>query len=122
MIDFVERLAWRMSSGRDAVDAAYLKNKFEEEIGSLQLLSDQFQVCFIPDLKILNFVQNKLNTLDQQQQREKADYLDSLQRLHDKNAECLERLKVCHLKNRSIVFKTQKRTSQIKIQTLTQKT
>jgi hypothetical protein len=46
VIDFVERLAWRMSSGsgKDAVDAAFLKNKFEEEIGSLQLLSDQFQV------------------------------------------------------------------------------
>lgn len=48
-IDFVERLAWRMSKGDQQVDAAFLKNKFEEEIGSLQLLSEQFQVwrCFL---------------------------------------------------------------------------
>jgi len=42
----VERLAWRMTTGMETVDAAFLKNKFEEEIGSLQLLSDQFQVYF----------------------------------------------------------------------------
>ena len=55
MIDFVERLAWRMSSGsgKELVDAAYLKNKSEEEIGSLQLLSDQFQVFLIKFLVIL---------------------------------------------------------------------
>lgn len=44
-IDFVERLAWRMVDGREVEGkAAFLKNKFEEEIGSLQLLSEQFQV------------------------------------------------------------------------------
>lgn len=93
VIDFVERLAWRMSSGsgKDAVDAAFLKNKFEEEIGSLQLLSDQFQ--------------SKLNTLEQQQQRDKADYLDSLQRLHDKNSECLERLKQLDLTMQTVAAK-----------------
>ncbi|KAL3122895.1 hypothetical protein niasHT_010295 [Heterodera trifolii] len=79
VIDFVERLAWRMSTGKDCVDAAYLKNKFEEEIGSLQLLSDQFQ--------------SKLNTLEQQQNKDKTDYLDSLQRLHDKNGDSLDQLK-----------------------------
>lgn len=31
----------------EIVDAVFLKNKFEEEIGSLQLLSEQFQVVFI---------------------------------------------------------------------------
>ncbi|KAL7071210.1 hypothetical protein ACQ4LE_009488 [Meloidogyne hapla] len=79
VVDFVERLAWRMTTGMETVDAAFLKNKFEEEIGSLQLLSDQFQ--------------NKLTTLEQQQQRDKSNFLDSLQRLYDKNSEGLERLK-----------------------------
>ncbi|CAK5089453.1 unnamed protein product [Meloidogyne enterolobii] len=69
-----------MTTGMETVDAAFLKNKFEEEIGSLQLLSDQFQ--------------NKLTTLEQQQQRDKTNFLDSLQRLYDKNSEGLERLKV----------------------------
>uniref|UniRef100_A0A915DY46 Exocyst complex component 5 n=1 Tax=Ditylenchus dipsaci TaxID=166011 RepID=A0A915DY46_9BILA len=80
-IDFVERLAWRMTGGRDqeGVDAAFLKNKFEEEIGSLQLLSEQFQ--------------SKINALEQQQNNEKTNYLDTLSRLHDKNGESLEKLK-----------------------------
>ncbi|KAI1714258.1 exocyst complex component sec10 domain-containing protein [Ditylenchus destructor] len=78
-VDFVERLAWRMSGGRDQVDAAFLKNKFEEEIGSLQLLSEQFQ--------------SKINALEQQHNNEKTNYLDTLSRLHDKNGDCLEKLK-----------------------------
>ena len=43
-IDFVERLAWRICNGHDNVDAPHLMHKFEEEIGSLQMLSEQFQV------------------------------------------------------------------------------
>ncbi|KAI1723734.1 exocyst complex component sec10 domain-containing protein [Ditylenchus destructor] len=78
-VDFVERLAWRMSGGRDQVDAAFLKNKFEEEIGSLQLLSEQFQ--------------SKINALEQQHNNEKTNYLDTLSRLQDKNGDCLEKLK-----------------------------
>jgi hypothetical protein len=46
-IDFVERLAWRICRGKNDIGANYLKTKFEEEIGSLQLLSEQFQVDFI---------------------------------------------------------------------------
>lgn len=79
-IDFVERLAWRMTGGREQIDAAYLKNKLEEEIGSLQLLGEQFQ--------------SRLNTLEQQHAHTKANYLDALTRLHDKNAEANEKLKV----------------------------
>lgn len=91
VIDFVERLAWRMTSGKESVDAAYLKNKFEEEIGSLQLLSDQFQ--------------SKLNALEQNQQKDKVEYLDSMQQLHDKNAECLERLKQLDLTMQTVSAK-----------------
>lgn len=43
-IDFVERLAWRLTGGSDDIDVLDLKTKFEEEIGNLQMLSDQFQV------------------------------------------------------------------------------
>lgn len=42
-IDFVERLAWRLTGGKDDIDVTDLKTKFEEEIGNLQMLSDQFQ-------------------------------------------------------------------------------
>ncbi|EYB82550.1 hypothetical protein Y032_0357g3384 [Ancylostoma ceylanicum] len=44
-IDFVERVAWRLTGGAETItDPVSLKNKFEEEIGILQMLSDQFQV------------------------------------------------------------------------------
>lgn len=43
-VDFVERLAWRLTGSNDDVDVIDLKTKFEEEIGNLQMLSDQFQV------------------------------------------------------------------------------
>lgn len=46
-IDFVERLAWRLTGGKDDINVTDLKTKFEEEIGNLQLLSDQFQVMFL---------------------------------------------------------------------------
>lgn len=46
-IDFVERLAWRLTGGKDDFDVVDLKTKFEEEIGNLQMLSDQFQVALI---------------------------------------------------------------------------
>ncbi|EYB82551.1 hypothetical protein Y032_0357g3384 [Ancylostoma ceylanicum] len=43
-IDFVERVAWRLTGGAETItDPVSLKNKFEEEIGILQMLSDQFQ-------------------------------------------------------------------------------
>uniref|UniRef100_A0A7E4UZB6 Exocyst complex component 5 n=1 Tax=Panagrellus redivivus TaxID=6233 RepID=A0A7E4UZB6_PANRE len=77
--DFVERLAWRIGNGPEDVDATHLMKKFEEEIGSLQLLSEQFQ--------------GKLNILDQQHNVEKQGVQDELTILHDKNAEALERLK-----------------------------
>ncbi|KAH7697974.1 putative exocyst complex component Sec10, partial [Aphelenchoides avenae] len=77
--DFVERLAWRMTGGKDEIDAAQLKNKFEEEIGSLQLLSEQFQA--------------KINVGQQQQKNEKQNYLDSLERLHERNSDANDKLK-----------------------------
>lgn len=42
-VDFVERMAWRMTNG-DVTDPLQLKYKFEDEIHNLQLLCDQFQV------------------------------------------------------------------------------
>lgn len=43
--DFVEILAWRINgNGKEETDATHLMRKFEEEIGSLQMLSEQFQV------------------------------------------------------------------------------
>uniref|UniRef100_F1KXG8 Exocyst complex component 5 n=1 Tax=Ascaris suum TaxID=6253 RepID=F1KXG8_ASCSU len=78
-IDFVERLAWRLTGGSDDIDVLDLKTKFEEEIGNLQMLSDQFQ--------------SKIGSLEQQCNSDKRDYLDTLHRLHDQNADALDKLK-----------------------------
>uniref|UniRef100_A0A915C5A7 Exocyst complex component 5 n=1 Tax=Parascaris univalens TaxID=6257 RepID=A0A915C5A7_PARUN len=78
-IDFVERLAWRLTCGNDDIDVLDLKTKFEEEIGNLQMLSDQFQ--------------SKIVSLEQQCNSDKRDYLDTLHRLHDQNADALDKLK-----------------------------
>lgn len=46
-IDLVEKLAWRMTGSAQTInDPVSLKMRFEEEIGSLQMLCDQFQVIF----------------------------------------------------------------------------
>uniref|UniRef100_A0AC35FQM4 Exocyst complex component 5 n=1 Tax=Panagrolaimus sp. PS1159 TaxID=55785 RepID=A0AC35FQM4_9BILA len=78
--DFVEILAWRINgNGQDDTDATHLMRKFEEEIGSLQMLSEQFQ--------------GKLNILEQQNNVEKQNIRDDLAVLHDRNANALEKLK-----------------------------
>uniref|UniRef100_A0A914YTC5 Exocyst complex component 5 n=1 Tax=Panagrolaimus superbus TaxID=310955 RepID=A0A914YTC5_9BILA len=78
--DFVEILAWRINgNGHDDTDAAHLMRKFEEEIGSLQMLSEQFQ--------------GKLNILEQQNNVEKQNIRDDLTVLHDRNANAVEKLK-----------------------------
>lgn len=80
-VGFVERLTWRINDGKeDNFDAEYLKRKFEEEIGSLQASIENFQV--------------KVQRLEDQQSLAKHRYLDSLQRLHDRNSDALDRLKV----------------------------
>ncbi|CAD5221513.1 unnamed protein product [Bursaphelenchus okinawaensis] len=78
--DFVERLAWRITEGKEDVDVEYLKRKFEEEIGSLQASSENFQA--------------KIQRLEDQRNVAKMKYLDSLQQLHEKNADALEKVKV----------------------------
>uniref|UniRef100_A0AC35TJQ8 Exocyst complex component 5 n=1 Tax=Rhabditophanes sp. KR3021 TaxID=114890 RepID=A0AC35TJQ8_9BILA len=77
--DFVERLAWRINGSSDEFDAVNLKNKFEEEIGSLQLLSDQFQ--------------GKINVKDAELKHVKQQYMLSLQEAHERNATILDKLK-----------------------------
>uniref|UniRef100_A0A0N4ZRT5 Exocyst complex component 5 n=1 Tax=Parastrongyloides trichosuri TaxID=131310 RepID=A0A0N4ZRT5_PARTI len=77
--DFVERLAWRINGSTDVVDVERLKTKFEEEIGSLQLLSDQFQ--------------NKIKVLDSQLKTSRHLYQQSLQEASEENAFILDRLK-----------------------------
>lgn len=57
-IDFVERLAWRIGNGQEDIDASHLLKKFEEEIGSLQLLSEQFQVSIDSHYGSDNFYMN----------------------------------------------------------------
>ena len=56
-IDLVEKLAWRMTGSAQTInDPVSLKTRFEEEIGSLQMLCDQFQVIINSDysnIKIL---------------------------------------------------------------------
>jgi hypothetical protein len=80
-VGFVERLTWRINDGKeDDFDAGYLKRKFEEEIGSLQASIENFQI--------------KVQRLEDQQSTAKHRYLDSLQRLHDRNSDALDRLKV----------------------------
>ena len=55
-MDFVERVAWRMMEGSDMVaDPVLLRNKFEEEIGSLQLLCEQFQVVYVEKIFFFSF-------------------------------------------------------------------
>ncbi|CAI5448182.1 unnamed protein product [Caenorhabditis angaria] len=79
-IDLVERIAWRMTGGAETItDPVSLKMRFEEEIGSLQMLCDQFQ--------------NKVNTLEKQLNEEKREYVQKLQRQHEKNAEAIDKMK-----------------------------
>lgn len=80
-VGFIERLAWRINQGKEeGFDVEYLKRKFEEEIGSLQASIDNFQV--------------KIQRLEGQQSSAKHSYLDSLQKLHDRNSDAIDRLKV----------------------------
>ncbi|VDN02421.1 unnamed protein product [Thelazia callipaeda] len=78
-IDFVERLAWRLTGGKDDIDVVDLKTKFEEEIGNLQMLSDQFQ--------------SKILSLEQQCSNDKSEYLTVLHKLHEQNADAMDKLK-----------------------------
>uniref|UniRef100_A0A8R1HXA7 Exocyst complex component 5 n=1 Tax=Caenorhabditis japonica TaxID=281687 RepID=A0A8R1HXA7_CAEJA len=79
-IDLVEKLAWRMTGSAQTInDPVSLKTRFEEEIGSLQMLCDQFQ--------------SKIDTLEKQMNEEKKDYVQKLQRLHEKNSEAIDKMK-----------------------------
>ncbi|CAJ0601193.1 unnamed protein product [Cylicocyclus nassatus] len=79
-IDFVERVAWRMTGGAETInDPVLLKNKFEEEIGSLQMLCDQFQ--------------SKISILEHELNKEKREYVNQLQRLYERNAEAIDKVK-----------------------------
>ncbi|CAD6190758.1 unnamed protein product [Caenorhabditis auriculariae] len=79
-MDLVERIAWRMTGGAETItDPESLKNKFEEEIGGLQMLCDQFQ--------------NRVSTLERQLNEEKREYTQKLQRLHEKNSEAIDKMK-----------------------------
>ncbi|RCN52328.1 tetratricopeptide repeat protein [Ancylostoma caninum] len=79
-IDFVERVAWRLTGGAETItDPVSLKNKFEEEIGILQMLSDQFQ--------------SKIARLEHELNKEKREYVNQLQRLHERNAEAIDKIK-----------------------------
>lgn len=51
----MERLAWRLTNGNDEIDVIDLKTKFEEEIGNLQMLSDQFQVKLLSALSVKQY-------------------------------------------------------------------
>ncbi|EPB73919.1 exocyst complex component Sec10 [Ancylostoma ceylanicum] len=79
-IDFVERVAWRLTGGAETItDPVSLKNKFEEEIGILQMLSDQFQ--------------SKIARLEHELNKEKREYVNQLQRLYERNAEAIDKIK-----------------------------
>ncbi|WKY03516.1 hypothetical protein Q1695_004910 [Nippostrongylus brasiliensis] len=79
-IDFVERVAWRMTGGAETIsDPVSLKNKFEEEIGSLQMLCDQFQ--------------SKISLLEHELNKDKREYVNQLQRLYERNAEAIDKIK-----------------------------
>ncbi|KAK6053990.1 hypothetical protein COOONC_08503, partial [Cooperia oncophora] len=79
-IDFVERVAWRMTGGAETItDPVSLKNKFEEEIGSLQMLCDQFQ--------------SKIAMLENELNKDKREYVNQLQRLYERNAEAIDKIK-----------------------------
>ncbi|VDL65557.1 unnamed protein product [Nippostrongylus brasiliensis] len=83
-IDFVERVAWRMTGGAETIsDPVSLKNKFEEEIGSLQMLCDQFQ--------------SKISLLEHELNKDKREYVNQLQRLYERNAEAIDKIKASGL-------------------------
>ncbi|KHJ91336.1 putative flagellar protein FliS [Oesophagostomum dentatum] len=89
-IDFVERVAWRMTGGADTItDPVSLKNKFEEEIGSLQMLCDQFQVR----VSFFSFHCSKISILEHELNKEKREYVNQLQRLYERNAEAIDKVK-----------------------------
>ncbi|VDN23321.1 unnamed protein product [Gongylonema pulchrum] len=91
-IDFVERLAWRLTGGKDEFDVVDLKTKFEEEIGNLQMLSDQFQALDMNDLSSKP-LQSKIASMEQQCSNDKREYLNILHRLHEQNADAMDKLK-----------------------------
>ncbi|VDM52299.1 unnamed protein product [Angiostrongylus costaricensis] len=69
-----------MTGGAETIDdPVSLKNKFEEEIGSLQILSDQFQ--------------NKISILEHELNKDKREYVNQLQRLYERNAEAIDKIK-----------------------------
>lgn len=82
--DFVERLAWRLTGGSgDDIQATALHRAFEEEIGSLQLLSEQYQ--------------SKIQRLEAQCREEEEEFAVTLERLQSENAGTVEKLKVGEL-------------------------
>ncbi|KAK6024337.1 exocyst complex component Sec10 [Ostertagia ostertagi] len=80
-IDFVERVAWRMTGGAETIsDPVSLKNKFEE-IGQLcKMACDQFQ--------------SKISMLEHELNKDKREYVNQLQRLYERNAEAIDKIKV----------------------------
>ncbi|VDK52641.1 unnamed protein product [Anisakis simplex] len=68
-----------MTGNNEEINVIDLKTKFEEEIGNLQMLSDQFQ--------------SKIASLEQQCNSGKKEYLNILHSLHDQNANALDKLK-----------------------------
>uniref|UniRef100_A0A914W432 Exocyst complex component 5 n=1 Tax=Plectus sambesii TaxID=2011161 RepID=A0A914W432_9BILA len=78
--DFVERLAWRLTGGGgDDIQATSLHRAFEEEIGSLQLLSEQYQ--------------SKIQRLEGQCREEEEEFAVTLDRLQAENAGAVDKLK-----------------------------
>ncbi|PIO70363.1 exocyst complex component Sec10 [Teladorsagia circumcincta] len=70
-----------MTGGAETIsDPVSLKNKFEEEIGSLQMLCDQFQ--------------SKISMLEHELNKDKREYVNQLQRLYERNAEAIDKIKV----------------------------
>lgn len=52
----MERLAWRITGGKEVLDVEFLKRKFEEEIVSLQVSSESFQVSVYMKLELFSDV------------------------------------------------------------------
>ncbi|GMR49608.1 hypothetical protein PMAYCL1PPCAC_19803, partial [Pristionchus mayeri] len=76
---FVNKMVWRLTKDLPAIDPIVLKNQLEDEIGTLQNITDDFT--------------RKLRVLEQEQGAAKRDYVQQMQTLHEKNSDAVNKIK-----------------------------
>ncbi|TKR57960.1 hypothetical protein L596_030594 [Steinernema carpocapsae] len=76
-VNFVDRLAWRITGTTDTIDAQHLSQRFQEEISGLHMLREHFQ--------------NRIDVVEAQISHEKQKSLQALRDQHARNAEVMNK-------------------------------